>query len=83
MDSKVMSSAYGNMTGVEFLRFVASMRKAKPKLQENLIDRFQLSQDDLSQKVKHLSHGTLQKLEIIQAFFHQPELFTKVSHLIF
>jgi ABC-2 type transport system ATP-binding protein len=39
-----------------------------------LIDRFQLSEDDLSQKVKHLSHGTLQKLGIIQAFFHQPEL---------
>ncbi len=59
-------SAYANMTGAEFLRFVASMRKAKLKLQENLIDRFQLSQDDLSQKVKHLSHGTLQKLGIIQ-----------------
>ncbi|CAB1065817.1 Efflux ABC transporter, ATP-binding protein [Olavius sp. associated proteobacterium Delta 1] len=55
------------MTGADFLRFVASMRKAKPKLQESLIDRFQLSQDDLS-------HGTLQNLGIIQAFFHQPEL---------
>ena len=67
-------SAYGNMTGADFLRFVASMRKAEPRLQESLIDRFKLSQDDLSQKVKHLSHGTLQKLGIIQAFFHQPEL---------
>ncbi len=61
--------AYGNMTGAGFLRFVASMRKAEPGLQESLIDRFQLSQDDLSQKIKHLSHGTLQKLGIIQAFF--------------
>jgi len=67
-------SAYGNMTGTDFLHFVASMRKAKPGLQEALIDRFQLSQGDLSQKVKHLSHGTRQKLGIIQAFFHQPEL---------
>jgi ABC-2 type transport system ATP-binding protein len=67
-------SAYGNMTGADFLRFVASMRKAEPSLQESLIDRFQLSKDDLSQKVKHLSHGTLQKLGIIQAFFHRPEL---------
>lgn len=67
-------SAYGNMTGADFLRFVASMRKAEPRLQESLIERFQLSQEDLSQKVKHLSHGTLQKLGIIQAFFHQPEL---------
>ncbi|MCP4367492.1 MAG: ABC transporter ATP-binding protein [Deltaproteobacteria bacterium] len=66
--------AYSNMTGADFLRFVASMRKAEPKLQESLIDRFQLSQNALSQKIKHLSHGMLQKVGIIQAFFHQPEL---------
>ena len=68
-------SAYGNMSGTDFLHFAASMRKTEPKLQKSLIDRFQLFQEDLSQKVKHLSHGTLQKLGIIQAFFHQPELF--------
>ena len=67
-------SAYGNMTGIDFLRFAGSMRRTSPKLQSSLIDRFQLSKEDLSQKVKHLSHGTLQKLGIIQAFFHQPEL---------
>jgi ABC-2 type transport system ATP-binding protein len=67
-------TAYGNMTGADFLRFVASVRKAEPKLQKSLIDRFQLAWDDLSKKVKQLSHGTLQKLGIIQAFFHQPEL---------
>jgi ABC-2 type transport system ATP-binding protein len=67
-------SGYGNMTGADFLRFVASMRKADSGLQESMIDRFQLSKEDLSQKVKHLSHGTLQKLGIIQAFFHRPEL---------
>lgn len=67
-------SAYGNMTGIDFLRFAGSMRRTSPKLQSSLIDRFQLSKEDLSQKVKHLSHGTLQKLGIIQAFFHQPEV---------
>jgi len=67
-------SAYGNMTGIDFLSFAGSMRRTSPKLQSGLIDRFQLSKEDLSQKVKHLSHGTLQKLGIIQAFFHQPEL---------
>lgn len=67
-------SAYGNMTGIDFLRFAGSMRRTSPKLQSSLIDRFQLSKEDLLQKVKHLSHGTLQKLGIIQAFFHQPEL---------
>ncbi|MCP4753350.1 MAG: ABC transporter ATP-binding protein [Proteobacteria bacterium] len=67
-------SAYGNMSGVDFLRFAASMRKAEPRQQESLIDRFRLSQGDLSKKVKHLSLGMLQKLGIIQAFFHHPEL---------
>ncbi len=67
-------SAYSNMSGFDFLRFAASMRKAEPILQKKLIDRFQLSQSDLSKKVKHLSLGMLQKLGIIQAFFHQPEL---------
>jgi len=66
--------AYGNMTGADFLRFVASMRKTEPGIQESLIDRLQLSKNDLSQKIKHFSHGMLQKLGIIQAFFHQPEL---------
>lgn len=67
-------SAYGNMTGSDFLGFVTSMRKVDPGKRESLIDRFGLSQADLSQKTKHLSHGTLQKLGIIQAFFHEPEL---------
>jgi ABC-2 type transport system ATP-binding protein len=67
-------SAYGHMTGAEFLRFVASLRKAAPGLQPSLIDRFQLTKDNLTQKIKHLSHGTLQKLGIIQAFFHRPDL---------
>jgi ABC-2 type transport system ATP-binding protein len=67
-------SAYSNMKGMEFLRYAGSMRRTSPKLQSSLIDRFQLSKEDLSKKVKHLSHGTLQKLGIIQAFFHEPEL---------
>jgi len=62
------------MTGADFLRFVASMRKVKSGMQDNLIDRLQLSQYDLSLKIKHLSHGMLQKLGIIVAFFHQPDL---------
>lgn len=67
-------SAYGNMAGIDFLAFAASMRKISPGLQSELTDRFHLSKEDLARKVKHLSHGTLQKLGIIQAFFHQPEL---------
>ncbi len=67
-------SAYGNMSGHDFLRFVASMRKSDPGSLISLMDRFQLSSDDITLKIKHLSHGTLQKLGIIQAVFHEPEL---------
>ena len=52
----------------------ASMRKMSSGLQAGLIDRFHLSKKDLAHRIKHLSHGTLQKLGIIQAFFHQPDL---------
>jgi ABC-2 type transport system ATP-binding protein len=62
------------MTGAEFLRFAASMRKVEPRLQAALIERLQLSADHLSRRIKHLSHGTLQKLGIVQAFFHRPAL---------
>ena len=67
-------SAYAHITGAEFLRFVANMRGASSDGQPSLLDRFGLSKKDLSQKIKHLSHGTRQKLGIVQAFFHQPQL---------
>jgi len=67
-------SAYEAMTGEDFLRFAASMRGVQPGLQAELIDRFELSREHLARRVKHLSHGTRQKLGIVQAFFHRPEL---------
>lgn len=67
-------SAYGNMSGKEFLRFAADLRNTSTPLQHILLDQFELSKKDLSRKIKHLSHGTRQKLGIVQAFFHQPEL---------
>jgi ABC-2 type transport system ATP-binding protein len=66
--------AYGHMNGNDFLNYLASMRRMKSGIQDLLIERFQLRPRDLSQKIKHLSHGTLQKLGIIQAFSHEPEL---------
>ncbi len=67
-------SAYGEMTGTEFLRFVAEISGKETALQVQLVDRFSLAAGDLAQKIKHLSHGTRQKLGIVQAFFHNPEL---------
>ena len=62
------------MKGTEFLHFFSSLRGISPSFNLQLLNRFELSDDDLSQKIKHLSHGTLQKLGIVQAFFHHPEL---------
>ncbi|MFQ5599060.1 MAG: ABC transporter ATP-binding protein [Candidatus Krumholzibacteriia bacterium] len=65
---------YGHLTSEEFLRFSAKLRRAKPVLQERLLDRFEVAGETLKQKIRHLSHGTRQKLGIIAAFFHRPEL---------
>jgi ABC-2 type transport system ATP-binding protein len=67
-------SAYGDLTGDEFIEFAARLRGRTRAVESRLLDRFGLSSKDLSRKIKHLSHGTRQKLGIVQAFFHEPEL---------
>ncbi len=67
-------SAYTNLNGNEFLKLCADLRNIPYKTNPNLLDRFGLSESNLKQKIKHLSHGTLQKIGIVQAFFHKPEL---------
>lgn len=67
-------AAYSQMTGLEFLRYAATVRNADPASQQELIDRFEISRENLHKRTKKLSHGTLQKLGIVQAFFHRPEL---------
>ena len=67
-------SAYGNLTGHEFLHLCADLRGVAGKPDTGLTERFDLSGQSLDRKIKYLSHGTLQKLGIVQAFFHRPEL---------
>ena len=67
-------SAYGNLSGQEFLALCADLRKTSMSNNRELYDRFELSESTLKQKIRSLSHGTLQKLGIVQAFFHTPEL---------
>jgi len=67
-------SAWGNLSGKEFLHLCSNLRKVPDYIEPDLFDRFELSEKDVSRKISHLSHGTLQKLGIIQAFFHNPEL---------
>ena len=65
-------SMYGNLTGDELLRYVASLRKG--------VDRDYVAQlakrldCDLTRQVRTLSHGNKQKVGLIQAFMHRPEL---------
>ncbi len=61
------------MTGEEFLKFSARIRKTGNPLKSELIGILSLGKE-LSRKIKHLSQGTRQKLGIIQAFIHHPEL---------
>ena len=66
-------SAYGNMTGTEFLDFVAGMRGENERVRVELIRRFNLSTRDLSRRIRRLSHGTIQKIGLIQALSHDPD----------
>ncbi|GAB4370423.1 MAG: ABC transporter ATP-binding protein [Calditrichia bacterium] len=67
-------AAYTHLTMNEFLHFVAGLRGSESRLPADLFKRFNLSAEEQARKIKHLSHGTRQKLGIIQAFFGNPEL---------
>ena len=63
---------YEEMRGFEYLRFFGALRGyKKPPLRDRLIEIFSL---DISKRTKSYSHGTKQKLAVIQAFMHDPEL---------
>jgi len=66
---------YGNMTGREVLHFYGGFRPHHPPiLQAQLLKAFDLSAGDLERRVKFLSHGTRQKLGLIVAMQHDPDL---------
>ena len=64
---------YNNLTSEHQLRFFNDMRggRAKWDFVRQLADRLSL---DLKQPIKNLSKGNKQKLGVIQALMHQPEL---------
>ena len=63
---------YEEMRGFEYLRFLGALRGyRKPPLRDRLIEIFSL---DISKRIKSYSHGTKQKLAVVQAFMHDPEL---------
>lgn len=66
---------YGNMTSLAALDYFARYRPARPPiLRDKLLDAFGVERSVLSRKVKFLSHGTKQKIGLIIAMQHDPEL---------
>lgn len=63
---------YEKMSGGEFLNFIARFRPRKPPiLKDELVERFDLT---LNKRIKDYSKGNRQKLGIIQAMMHDPEV---------
>jgi len=65
---------FDNMSGLEYLKFAANQRQIDFQNPQYLFDIFELSNTDLNKKMKSMSHGMLQKIGIIQAVFHKPDL---------
>ena len=65
-------SMYDDMTAREMLRYFSSLRKADTRERiEELAERLQL---DLDRKIGSYSSGNRQKVGVVQAFMHDPEL---------
>ena len=62
---------YDGMTGIEYLSLMSSFRSGGDRRLAELRDRLDL---DLKKKTRAYSKGMKQKLAIIQAFMHDPEL---------
>lgn len=63
---------FEDMTGTEFLSFMAKYRNTKSKNRvKELVDRFELNPRS---KLKKMSKGMKQKVGIVAAFMHDPEV---------
>lgn len=69
---------YETMTGYEYLSFIASVYGVSPSVFPNKVDElrsnFDLTENDLSVKIKGYSHGMKQKLSLIASLLHDPIL---------
>lgn len=65
---------FRNMSSWQFLNYMAKYRSNPPQLREQLLKRFNFTEQNLHQKIKNLSHGNRQKLGIVYAIEHSPEL---------
>lgn len=65
-------SLFDDMSGTEFLKFITRYRRVgKENRQKELLDRFEL---DPKGKIKKMSKGMKQKIGIVAAFIHDPDI---------
>lgn len=63
---------FDDMTGVEYLNFMEKYRKIKNEsLKKSLLEMFEL---DPKGKIKKMSKGMKQKVGIVSAFMHDPQV---------
>ena len=62
------------MTGDEQLRYLSALDDRPAPLRAELVERMELSARDLRRQIRDYSRGMRQKVGIIQAFQHDPEL---------
>ncbi len=68
-------SLYGDMIGLALLDYFARFRPQRPPAwRERLLEALALDAGTLRRRVKLLSHGTRQKLGLVIAMQHQPDL---------
>ncbi len=66
---------YPDLTGLELLDYFAGYRPSRPPvLRRALLEAFDLPAHALSGRIKFLSHGTRQKLGLVVAMQHDPDL---------
>ncbi len=65
-------ASYEKMTGAQFLRFMAELQPLKHK--NAITELAKLLRIDLKKEIRDLSKGNRQKLGIIQACMHEPEI---------
>ncbi|MEJ2011620.1 MAG: ABC transporter ATP-binding protein [Anaerolineales bacterium] len=63
----------GNLTGIALMRYLQDLRGERSRLERarELAERLEV---DLSLPIKNLSHGNKQKIGLIQALMHDPQL---------
>jgi ABC-2 type transport system ATP-binding protein len=65
---------YDGMTGEDLLDYLAQLSRRPPVRRTELVDRLELSARTLKRTVRDYSRGMRQKIGIVQALQHDPEL---------